>query len=62
VFHNISCGKVSSEARAVNCKMTAEWLSTVWPKLHKVYLDSDIFNADETVIFFRLTPWKDTEI
>jgi hypothetical protein len=29
VFHNISCGKVSSEARAVNCKMTAEWLSTV---------------------------------
>jgi hypothetical protein len=31
--HNISCRKVSGEARAVDCEMTAEWLSTVWPKM-----------------------------
>jgi hypothetical protein len=54
--HNISCGKVSGEARAVNCETTAEWLSTVWPKMREGDPDSDIFNADETGLFFWLTP------
>jgi hypothetical protein len=48
--HNISCGKVSGEARAVNCETTAEWLST------EGHPDSDIYNADETGLFFRFTP------
>jgi hypothetical protein len=30
ICHNIFCGKVSGRARAVNCEMTAEWLSIVW--------------------------------
>jgi hypothetical protein len=25
--HNICCGKVSGEARAVNCETTAEWVN-----------------------------------
>jgi hypothetical protein len=28
----------------------------VWPKGHKGYSGSDIFNADGTGTFFRLTP------
>jgi hypothetical protein len=51
---HISCGKVSGEAKAVNCETTAEWLSTVWPKMREGYPDSGIFNADETGLFFRL--------
>jgi hypothetical protein len=54
--HNILCGKVCNEARAANCEVAAEWLSQVWPKLRKGYPDSDIFSADETGLFFRLTP------
>jgi hypothetical protein len=34
----------------VNCETTAEWLST------EEYPDSDILDADETGLFFRLTP------
>jgi hypothetical protein len=56
LHHNISCGKVSGEAGAVNCETTAEWLSTIWPKMREGYSDSNIFNADETGLFFRLTP------
>jgi hypothetical protein len=54
-LHHICCGKVSGEARAVNCETTAEWVNMVWPKVREGYSDSDISNADETGIFFRLT-------
>jgi hypothetical protein len=54
--HNISCGKVSCEARAVDCETTVERISTVWPKMREGYPDNDIFNADETGLFFGLTP------
>lgn len=53
-WHN-SCWKVSGEARALNCEATAEWLSTVWPKLRQRYSHSDIFNSDKTERFFWLT-------
>jgi hypothetical protein len=49
---------VSGAARAVNCETAAEWLNKVWPEVCEGYSDSDIFNADETGIFFRLTPDK----
>jgi hypothetical protein len=52
---DVSCRKASGEAQTVNCETAAQWLSTVWPKLHEGHPDSDIFNADETGLFFRLT-------
>jgi hypothetical protein len=54
--YNISCGKVSGEEWAVNCEVTAEWLNTAWSKMHELYPDSNIFNANEMGFFFRLTP------
>ncbi|XP_023721482.1 tigger transposable element-derived protein 4-like [Cryptotermes secundus] len=54
--HNITFGKVSGAARGVNTETTTEWLTAVWPSIRKGYADKDIFNADETGIFFRLTP------
>jgi hypothetical protein len=47
---------VSGEARGVNTESTTEWLTTVWPSIREGYADKDVFNADETGIFFRLTP------
>jgi hypothetical protein len=54
--HNITFGKMSGEARGVNTETTTEWLTTVWPSIREGYADKDVFNADETGIFFRLTP------
>jgi hypothetical protein len=51
---HISCRKVSSEVRAVNCETAAEWLSTIWPKLCQGYPDTDIFNSTEVGLLFRL--------
>jgi hypothetical protein len=55
--HNISFGKVSGEARGVNSD-TTEWLTAVWPNVCQGYADGDIFIADETGIFFRLTFYR----
>jgi hypothetical protein len=47
---------VSGEARGVNTETTTEWFTTVWPSIREGYVDKDVFNADETGIFFQLTP------
>jgi hypothetical protein len=44
--HDISCVKVSREARAVNCETTAECLNFGLPKVREQYSDSNTFNAD----------------
>lgn len=58
LHRNISCGKVSCEVNAVNCKMTAKCLSAVWPRLRERYPDSDVFYVNETGLSFRLTPGR----
>ena len=58
LHQSISFGKLSGEARDVNSDMVTEWLNAVWPSVHEGFADSDIFNADETGIFFRLTSDK----
>jgi hypothetical protein len=52
LHQSISFGKLSGEARDVNSDMITEWLNAVWPSVHEGFADSDIFNADETGIFF----------
>jgi hypothetical protein len=54
-LHHISFGKVSGEARGINNDTTTEWLTAVWPNVREGFADNNIFNADETGIFFRLT-------
>lgn len=38
--------------------MCNDWLTTVWPNLRDGYKDEDIFNTDETGLFFRMMPDK----
>ncbi|XP_067124140.1 tigger transposable element-derived protein 6-like [Centruroides vittatus] len=55
--HNIvslnTCGKFAS----VNTNASESWLETVHPVLQE-YAEHDIFNLDETGLFYNLMPWK----
>lgn len=54
--HNINVGKISGEGADVNKKTVSDWLSNVWPSISKDYTEDSIFNADETGLFYKLTP------
>lgn len=56
--HDINYGQISGEARDVDRNITHGWLENVWPDLKARYSADDIFNADETGLFYKLTPNK----
>jgi hypothetical protein len=56
--HSVCSGKISGEAAAVDNNVVGNWLNTVWPELRRQYNSDDIFNADETGLFYKLTPDK----
>lgn len=54
--HNISSGKIVGESADVNMNVVNDWLNNVWPTIRDGYEYKDIFNADETGLFYKLTP------
>lgn len=54
--HNINAGKICGEAADVNKNTVSDWLNNVWPTIAKEYPEENIFNADETGLFYKLTP------
>jgi hypothetical protein len=56
--HCISGGKIVGESASVNMNVVDDWLSTIWPDICNNYNSKDIFNADETGLFYKLTPDK----
>lgn len=54
--HEIKSGKIHGESAAVSPEVTTQWLAHVWPNLRQNYSESNIFNADETGLFFKMTP------
>lgn len=38
--------------------VVTDWLTTKWPKIREGFSDQDIFNGDETGLFFKLLPDK----
>ncbi|KAJ2941431.1 hypothetical protein O0L34_g3643 [Tuta absoluta] len=50
--------KISGEARSVDTNVTHDWITRVWSKFIEKYAPSDIFNADEAGVFYKLTPDK----
>ncbi|XP_066254648.1 tigger transposable element-derived protein 6-like [Euwallacea similis] len=56
--HNVVVGKILGQAASISIGETNSWLSSVWPLLCKDYEEKDIFNADGTDIFYKLTPDK----
>ena len=49
---------VCGESASVDSSQTDEWLSKALPELLKEYGPDDVFNADETGLFFRCLPDK----
>lgn len=56
--HNINCGKICGEAAEVSTKVVEKWINEVWHEKKEKYADEDIFNCDETGIFYKMTPDK----
>ncbi|CAB3246373.1 unnamed protein product [Arctia plantaginis] len=58
VRHNIVAGKIVGESSSVDQNSTTNWLISVWPNLRRQFSDDEIFNADETGLFYKLMPDK----
>lgn len=54
--HNINFGKVCGEARDVNRNVTDDFINNEWVTIREQYQDEDIFNGDETGLFFKMSP------
>lgn len=57
-LHSIVSRSISGESAEVNADLENNWLTTKLPTLIKNYEPRDIFNADETVLFYKLLPNK----
>lgn len=56
--HRICTGRICGEAKSCDSNALEEWLEKVWPELRENYCDEDIFNADETGLFYKALPNK----
>ncbi|XP_057653885.1 tigger transposable element-derived protein 4-like [Diorhabda carinulata] len=55
VRHNIVSGKIVGESLSVQQSDVHDGLEKVWPTLRAQFSDDEIFNADETGLFYKLT-------
>ena len=56
--HNISLGKISGEANSINCADVRYWIEQIWNEIEVDYKEDEIFNIDETGLFYNLMPDK----
>ena len=55
VTHGISFGKRCSDAKSANMADIATWVSEKWPGIRERYAIDDIYNTDETGMFYNVT-------
>ncbi|XP_042900840.1 tigger transposable element-derived protein 4-like [Parasteatoda tepidariorum] len=60
--HGIVCHKICGEEATVDKETVESFLSEKWPALRKNYAPRDIFNADETGLFFKALPSRTLSI
>ena len=56
--HSIKLRSVQGEELAVNLTEVDSWHKTVWQSILQEYSARDIYNCDESVLFFKLLPNK----
>ena len=54
--HSVGSKIISGESNSVNMITVNDWISNEWPRLHQDYEEKDIFNADETGLFYKMLP------
>ena len=57
---DISRKKKHGEAQSSDFQASTDWLKDVWPQLRERYSSDDIFNCDETGLYYRM--WPDTTL
>ena len=58
VRYNITFKKICGESGKVTSEMTAEWTSTILPSLLSQFSPDDVYNGDETGLFYKCLPDK----
>ncbi|XP_037520679.1 tigger transposable element-derived protein 6-like [Rhipicephalus sanguineus] len=53
---------LSGESGATNSQDTEKWLSEEWPNIRDNFAPSDIYNADETALFWQMLPNKTLDL
>lgn len=56
--HQIVGRAVTGESRAVDSESVSKWVQENWPDITARYQPPDIFNADETALFWQMLPNK----
>lgn len=56
--HTLSFAKIVGESKSVDNDLVQRWLSNEWPELKARYQCKDIFNGDETGLFYKSMPNK----
>ncbi|KAI6661427.1 Tigger transposable element-derived protein 6-like [Oopsacas minuta] len=54
--HNITSRQISSESQSADHAGADNWISTQLKLIREEFEDKDIFNADETGLFWKMTP------
>ena len=54
--HLIGMKKISGEENSVPEEAIEPWISSILPDLLKKYKPEDVYNADETGLFYKLQP------
>ena len=54
--HNIASRQISGESQSADHAGADNWLSTQLKLIRDEFEDKDIFNADETGLFWKMTP------
>lgn len=56
--NEITFGKVCGESKSANAAVVEKWIAEVWPTISSGYKLEDIFNTDETGLYYKCTPDK----
>jgi hypothetical protein len=48
--------KSVERALSVDSKTASEWVKNVWVECEQGYSEEDMYNADETGVFYNMTP------
>ena len=56
--HNILFSKINGEAGSINHFDIDDWIDKVWNKIKNDYKENNIFNIDESGLFYNLMPDK----
>lgn len=56
--YNSVLGKITGKTNSINPEVCDDWLGKVWPHFREGDQEHEIYNMDETELFYKLMPYK----